>query len=325
MPLKKIVTTTNVIQQLNKLPELKTPVMEDIYPASVRDTYPDVVIKIEEVASIVRATPVVRRGSSSVTIGGGGSSLTYIEAQPVDVNYPVPAHVLNNLKQLDSKAQQNWLRSRVDFARKTVRATSEALCAQSLTGKINFAMKTDAGMDLYTIEYGTVATVTNTKKWDDDATKLSDIVAYLNLMAEKIEEQGGGVEVEYKVGKTAFAALVNKITNLPNDTRIDAKVNGNEISLAGFKLTRYASRYYDPKAKAYKDVIDPKKVKAVAKDGGFAFRYLAIDDLDAGLQALPLYMKPIKVEDPNGWKLMAHSKPLPIPDVNAMADGTVVS
>lgn len=325
MPLRKIVTTTNVAQQLSKLPALNTPVMEDIYPQSVRDTHPSSIIKIEEISEIVKAVPVVRRGSSSVTIGGKGSSVSYIEVQPVDVNMPVGAHTLNDLKNLDQNAQQNWLRGRVDYARKIIRATSEALCAQSLSGKINFAMKTDAGLDSYVIDFGTVSIVTNTKKWDDGATTLGDIVSYLQTMAETIEENGGGTEVEFKVGKKAFAALSAKILALGNDTRIEAKVDGGTITLAGYRLTRYATRYWDPKTKAYKDVIDPKKVKAVAKDGGFAFRYLAIDDIDAGLKALPIYMKALKVEDPSGWKLMAHSKPLPIPDVKAMADGTVVS
>lgn len=325
MNLKSIVTTTNVAKALNKLPDIKTKVMDDIYPTRVRDTHPSALIKISEITELVKAVPVVRRGAQSVTIGGGDHSNTYIEAQPVIVNYPIPAHTLNDLKIQDSNAHQNWLKGRVAFVRNTVRATSEALCAQSLTGKINFAMKTDsAEMDLYQIDFGTVPALACAKKFDGPTTTLMDILSHLQNMAETIERNGGGSVTSFKAASDVWAVISMKIIALSNETRISAKVDSSTLTLGGYMIERYAGKYFDPKSKTYKAVIAPKTLKAIGTDGGWAFRYLAIDDVDAGLQALPLFLKSLKVEDPNGWKIMGQSKPLPIPDVNAICDSEVL-
>lgn len=324
MLIRKIVTPQNVSKQLNKLPALKTPVMDDIYPTTVRDTHPFATIKIDEVAEIAKAVPVVMRGSTSVTLGGGDRTITEIEPLPVIVNYPVTARELNDIKTLTAEGQQAWLRNKIDYTRRVIRKTTEALCVQSLSGKIEFAMKTEDGLDKYTVDYGSVLSHTPSLKWDASNATLKTIIDDLIAMTEKIEEEGGGTSVEFKAGKSVFSRLAELIGNVTNP-RFEAKIDGNTIYLAGYKITRYASRYYDPITKAFKDVIDPKTIKAVAKDGGFAFRYLAVDDIDANLEPTPLYIKPIKLDDPSGYKLLGQSKPFPIPDIKSICDAQVLA
>ena len=323
MPIRKIVTPKNVAQQLSKLPPLKTPVMDDIYPASVRDTHPFAAIKIDEVAEIAKAVPVVMRGSASVTLGGGQRTITEIEPLPVIVNYPITAHELNNVKTLTAEGQQTWLRNKLDYTRRVIRKTAEALAAQSLTGRIEYAMKTEAGLDRYVVDYGKVLIHTPALKWSASNATLKNVLDDLIAMSEAIEEADGGTEVEFKAGKEVFSTLATMIDSVQN-SRFDAKVDGNTITIAGYKITRYASRYFDPISKEYKDVIDPKSIKAIARDGGFALRYLAIDDIDANLDPIPLYLKAIKMDDPSGYKLIGQSKPLPIPNTKSICDAVVV-
>jgi len=321
MPLKTIITPKAVREELNKLGPIQTPVMDDIYPASSRDTYPFDTIKIEEVTAIAKAVPVVARGSASITLGGGSTTQSDIEPLPVLVNKTITAADLNRIKTLSSSGQRVWLRNTIDYIRKTTRKTAEALCAQSLSGKIEFAMKTDEGIDTYTIDYGSPLGVTDTL--DLANVSLADVYLYLSDLAQKIEENGGGSDIQFRVGRTAYAGILKLAIATDNKSGVDIQIGQNAITIGGYVIKRYASRYYDPKTKTYKDVIGPKVIKAVAMDGGFAFRYLAIDDVDAGLQALPIWINSVKQSDPSGYKVIGQSKPLPIPAVKSICDGAV--
>ena len=320
MPLKTIITPKAVREELNKLAAIQTPVMDDIYPASSRDTYPFDTIKIEEVTAIAKAVPVVARGSASITLGGGSTAQSEIEPLPVLVNKTISAADLNRIKALSSTGQRVWLRNTIDYIRKTTRKTAEALCAQSLSGKIEFAMKTDDGIDTYSIDYGSPLSVSDTL--DIANASLAEVYLYLSDLAQKIEENGGGSDIQFRVGRTAYAGIL-KLAIGVDKPGIDLQIGQNSITIGGYVVKRYASRYYDPKTKQYKDVIGPKVIKAVAMDGGFAFRYLAIDDVDAGLQALPIWINSVKQSDPSGYKVIGQSKPLPIPAVKSICDGAV--
>ncbi len=321
MPLKHIITPKNVREQLGKLSPLNTPVMDDIYPASVRDTYPFDTISIDEISSIAKAVPVVNRGSASVTLGGGSSSLKTIEPLPIIVNKPITAAELNRIKTLTASGQSSWLRNTIDFARRTIRSTTEALCAQSLTGKISFAMKTEDGLDTYVVDYGNTLKITSNFTWGP-SVKIGNIFSDLSDMAALIEENGGGAAVEFRAGKNVYARLLDVVGGLQS-AAISTKVTDNAIYIGGYKISRYNTKYFDPATKKYKPVLNDNGIKAIAKDGGFAFRYLAIDDVDAGLQPLPLWLNPIKLSDPSGYKVIAQSKPLPIPSVKSICDATV--
>lgn len=323
--LKNLFSVAAVAISIKQLPELKTPIMDTFYPEETRTKHTFATIGVDEITEIVKAVPVVRRGSSAVGIGGSTGSIKFIEPQPVIVSDFVDAKTLNDIKVLNQNGQQVYVNSRVDFMRKTIRATSEALCAQSLSGTISFPMKTESGMDTYTIEFGTVPTYTISTKWDVANTTLQMIIDDLSAMSEAIETDGFGANVEFYAGKKVFATVSAKIAALPNDQRSDAKVSGSTITLGGYTIYRFVATYYDPKTKMRVKAIADTSIQAKSKDTPFSFKYLAIDDLDAGLQPEPLFVKTIKSEDPSGYKLLGHSKPLPIPVVKAMRKATAVS
>lgn len=327
--IKNLFSLAAVAIAIRQLPDLKTPIMDTFYPEDVRTQHPFATIGIDEIIETIKAVPVIKRGSSSVGIGGAAGSIKFIEPLPVAVKEFIGADVLNNLKVLTATGQQayvqSYVNSRVDYMRKVIRATSESLSGQSLSGKISYAMKTENGMDTYEVDFGTVPTYAVLKKWGASDTTLQDIIDDLSEMAEGIAEDGFGENIDFYAGKTAFSSLSAKISALPNDQRLDAKIVGGTIVIGGYTIYRFVSTYYDPKQKKRVKAIADKAIQAKSKDAAFGFKYLAIDDLDAGLQPLPLFIKTVKVDDPSGYNVIGNSKPLPIPVVKAMRIATVIS
>ena len=323
--LLKLFGMQSIAAALAIMPDIKTKVMDDFYPESVRMNHPFSQISLQEITEIAHAVPVVRRGSQSIPIGSGSGQINFIEPQPIDISAFVSAKELNDLKQLTPDAQQVWLQSKIEFGRRTLRATAEALSCQSLTGAISFPMKIDGGMDTYTLDFGTVAVVTPTKIFNATGSTLSDVNDTLNKMAEKIEDNGFGMKVEFRCGAKVESFLVNLIGQLANDTRIIAKVTDEYIVLGKHRIKMLKGRYRNPRTKTYVNAIGDNEIQALDVESGFRFRYLAIDDLSAGLAALPMFVKTILSENPSGYQVFFKSTPLPIPVVKAMCKATVLT
>lgn len=321
MPLRKIITQASVTKALKALPPTKSFIVDRFYDRKSSHYSP--IIGIDEIAEVVKAVPVVRRGSDPVVIGQGSGTRTFIEGQPVEVVMTVPASTVNDLVAAGVETQESFVASRVDHTRRTVRATTEAMAAQSLSGKISWPMKTDGGLQLYEVDFGTPDTITPAKLLDAADVKLMHVTDLLRRIGEKIQENGYGSTVKHDVGVSAFAYLTNLITSLPNDNRIDARVSGDVIRLGNAELVMNGARYWDPKAKAYKYAVDPKKIISWDADAGWELKYLAIDNFDAKFAPTPLYLTPR--QERKEWHIYGESKPLPIPAVKSMVHTTVLS
>jgi hypothetical protein len=201
------------------------------------------------------------------------------------------------------------------------------LAAQSLSGALSWAMKSDQSGSLYELTYGeiTALTIEPAKLFDATGVKLSNVLDVLVALAEKIQENGYGNSIKFDFGREAYNALLNLVVKLPNDSRIRANVNGNSISIAGYEISLNASRYFDPKDDSYKYAIDPKGILAWDSGAGFELKYLAIDNISAGFSPTPLYLNAYQTPNGKSWVVEAESKPLPIPIVRAMAKAVVVS
>ena len=315
----------NVAAALALLPDLKTKVMDDLYPESVRTTHPFAQISLHELTEIAHAVPVVRRGTQSIPLGNGAGQISFIEPQPIDINKFVTAKELNDIKLLSPDGQQTWLNDKIDYGRKTLRATAEALACQSLTGTLDFPMKIDGGYDTYTLSFGTVEDVVPTKMWDAAGSTLADVNKTLNKMAEKIEDNGFGMKVEFRCGANVETFLVELIGSIQNDTRIIAKVTEEHIIIGKHRIKKLKGRYRNPQTKVFENAIGDNVIQAIDVDAGFRFRYLAIDDIEAGLAALPMFVKTIISQNPSGYQVFFKSTPLPIPVVKAMNKSTVLA
>ncbi len=321
--LRKIVTSVLVAQALNALETIETPIMDEFYPQKIRRNHPFASIDIHEISRIIKAVPVVMRGTEPINIGEGAGSINSITPQPIDVIETISGAVLNDLKIMDGTSQNMWLQDRMDFARQTIRATTEALCIQSLSGKIAFAMKTDTGIETYEIKFGNVLIFVPQKNLSAADADIGTLLNIMRDMKSKIKRMGGGTKVKYKVSPDVFDKIVAMVTGVTDNT-IKIEIQQDKVFVAGWEISVMDDEYYDPKTKSYKRGIADGTMKAIATNGGFGFRYLALDDIDAGLKAVPLFAKAIKRDIPSGWIINTMSKPLPIASPKSICDAVVI-
>ncbi len=323
--LGQLFSQQSIAAALAIMPDVKTKVMDDVYPENMRSLHSFAQISLQELTEIARAVPVVRRGSQSVNIGGASGSINFIEPQPIDTVYHVSAKELNDLKMLSSDGHEVWVQNKIEYGRRILRATADALSCQSLTGTISYPMKIDGGFDIYTISFGTVPAVTPTKMWNSTGATIGDVNDTLNKMTETIEDNGFGIQVEFRCGAAVENFLVNLISTLSNDTRIAAKVGEDYIQIGKHKIKMLKARYWNPQTNTNVNAIGDNEIQAIDMGTDRAFKYMAIDNLNAELAALPIFVNPVRDPMGKGYSLNFMSTPFPIPRVKAMAKATVLS
>jgi len=321
--LRKIITSVAVAQALNTLPILATEVMDEFYPPAMRQTHPFADIKISELQRIAKAVPVVLAGTTPVNLGEGDSSLTTVTPQPIDILDTITPKDLLDVKSMDGTTREAWIRGRVDYARQTVRATTEALAIQSLSGQISFPMKVGNGtLDTYTVKFGTPLTYTPSMLLTDPKIDIGQVLGILRGMARTIKRKGGGSKIVFKCSEDVFDLIVNLCANITNSS-IRVELKEDSVIIAGYSISALTAEYFDPATKTYKKGVAKGTIKAIAKES-FGFRYLAIHDIDAGLKPLPLFVKPILQKIPSAWVINTKSTPLPIPNPNGICDAVVI-
>jgi hypothetical protein len=324
--LRKFFTPAEIAKILSEMPVIKTPIMDLVFPN--RTNYDLPVLPAALIQKTIKSMPIVRRGGESIYAGSNTGTIDYFEPQPVILRDFLSAADLNNMKMLPFEGQRNYIMVKLSILREQIRYTAEALSAQSLTGKIEYAMKVDGGYIPYEVEYGTPTSQTLEKKWDADTTKLGDIILQLSDIVSGIQSRGYSGQIKHLVGKSGFAALANKIVSLSNDRRMGAEVAMDKITFPGVEIylvgTTYTDRNVSTGAEVTKQSIANTALVSVPVDQS-SFYYAAIDDLDAGLVGLPFFAKEIKTDDPSGYKILAQSKPFPVPAVPGITISTVTS
>lgn len=309
---------------LEALPVLETFIMDLIY--GNRITHPLPVLGVDELLSITGNVPVVRRGTAAYPLAGESKGITYLEPQPVDVSSFLGAVDLNNLKLLGDQGIEYWVRGKVDTQRRAVRSTTEALACQSLSGAISYPMKTDAGLDTYTVNFGTILSQAISVKWDHADKGLELILLDLIAMGNTIKQACGyGSKIVYLAGQTAYIALAKKVLAV-QDAKINAQVTEKGITIAGFTVLLAEGGYKNlANNGAWVPSVADKNIVAVAVDAPFKLFYCALDDLDANLLPMPFYSKPIKLDNPSGYNIIGMSKPVPVPVPKAICAGAAIA
>lgn len=331
--LRTLFTYNAVVQTLQSLPPLLTPALDIYYPESRRGTHPLPTIGMDEVTDITKTMPVVRRGAPSTPITGSSEQISYIEPQPIRPSIGVSGNELNNLKVLLAlKGQQGansietWRAAQIERLRRAVRATTEALSVQSLSGSISYPMRIEGGAyTTYTVTFGTILSETISTKWDNQAKTLDGVLGDLIALATKVKSKGYGTQIRYEAGVTAYLALAKMVIALQNDNRITASVGEASLNIAGFVVNLNNGSYMNPQTGASVDNLGAKKIRAIDLAAPFTLKYCALDDIESGLVALPFFPKAVLLQDPSQWKLIGESKPLPIPVPNAICEATAIS
>jgi hypothetical protein len=323
--LRTYFTPAAIAQTLKKLPPLKTPVMDTIFIDRPQLGLP--VIGVDQVTAITQTVPMVKRGGASVSIGGDSKTIAYYEPLPIRPSDDLTAKDLNDFKLLDPKAgRQTWINNKIDMLRRTVRLTTEALCAQALTGAINYPLRLDGGgWDTYNVAYGSPLSFTPAKAWDAADIKIKDVYSDLLDMQLLIQDNGWGSELEIWAGKTAYKALVGLADSSTPKDKIRVELKEGGLAIAEFLVKVRAETYKNPQTGAAVKMVADNQIVVIGKDGGQRLFYCAVDDLEANLLPMPFFVKPIERQDPSGVRLVAESKPFPAPNIHAICWATVAA
>jgi len=319
LDLTKYFTLEENIGRLERLAEIKSPIMDLVYPESKRTNYPRSIVAIKDPPKEVKNVPVIMRGTQAVPLNDKKGATGY-EPFPIEVSMTLTAADINDLIAagftLNAQAE---IDQKVDRLRKTTHATTEALAAQSLTGKIQYPVRgvLADNSELYTANFGTTKTHAIAKKWDNSTITIADIIKDRLAMGDKACGNSYGNNISILVNSAAFNIVIYQLLKLPNNA-LNLSADENVIKFPGFTLRRLASTYYDFKEKQDTPVIPNGKACAIATDAPHWLPYCAIDDIDAQLAPLPFFSKAVKVENPSAWELYGKTKPFPVPIVDAI-------
>jgi hypothetical protein len=323
--LRKYFTPEAIVNSLASLPSLRTPVM-DLFFGDVK-TVPRPVVGTKDLGLPVGNIPVVRRGSMSYPLAGNNASIGMIEPQPVNPSDFLSGADLNNLTMMNQSSIQAEITNLLDRLRRACRATAEALAVQALTGKINYFMRADGGVNVpYEVEYGTIgdASAAVTKKFDAAGVKASDVIKGLAAIIEALKQTCDGNDNEILAGADVYAALCDIAGANPNASVISAMSDGISVG-GGFKVRLFGATYKNLDTGALVPVVPAKNILVVDKQAGHKMIYAALDSLDAGLQAMPFFASYETLKDPSGVKVIGESKPLPVVNINGIVKAQVLS
>ncbi|MCE7729620.1 major capsid protein [Vibrio campbellii] len=306
------------LSQYKKMKSVAMPVRNTVFgPAQF---WHDVSLPYSEIADTVTNVPVVRRGTASLALEDEGTEVKSIEPQGFVMSNFVSAAKLNNFKALGMKAAKQYFDNKNNSMMRRVDKGIEAMCAQALTGKVEYPMKVEGGSyETQVFDYGLTNEYSATIDISSPDTKVSQLFKLLQAMEEKIEDKGYGNNNLTYAGSDAYAYILDIASN-NNTKNIAISINENEINVGGYKIRRLAGKYTSISggSKVQVNKIPPTALCMVDLDAGHEFYYLSIDDLDAGLKALPFFSKVIKSDDPSGANIIGHSKPVPVPVVGAI-------
>ncbi|MFV0261386.1 MAG: major capsid protein [Kluyvera sp.] len=278
--------------------------------------YPLASIPIAELRSVISNIPVVRRGTTAYALDRGKDSLISIEPQGIDMSDFITAAMLNNLKVLSSGGVQEYANGIMNYMMNTAQRTTEALCAQALTGFISYPMKADGGqLDTYEIDYGTPASVPDVDL--SSATTVMDFYNVLDSMYQTLQDAGYGDTMTVAAGKSAFSTALALADNSRSNILQVKIVNQGEVNIGGYTIKLQSGKYRDINGQMVSKIPD-NALCAADPSAGANVKYLALDDIANGLQPSPFATNTDIKNNPSGLEIVGRSKPLPIVATSAI-------
>lgn len=309
-----------MITNFKKKHKVKYQIRDLIYGNGIQ--HPFSTISVSDLTRHLSNIPVVRRGTTAYALDKTGGSLIVIDPQGIDVSDKMMAKDINDLKLLmmtqGNNAIKKYLEGRINDMLITVQKSIEALSAQSLTGTISYPMKTDSGVDLYEVEFGDTLTFNFVDKLTP-STSLADVYTLLSDMHSEMQESEYGDDVVTLAGSKAFGVILNIVgASKGKSGAISASITApGELDVGGFKVIKVSGKYRGVN-NVMTDKIDPSSLCMIDLNASHSLYYLALDDIDAGLQPLPFFTSHEITKDPSAVKLIGRSKPLPAPVTRAI-------
>jgi len=325
--LRKFFVIDMLVNALNRLPPIRTFIMDLIYPESVRFNHPKDKLAHADLGLPEKNIPLITRGSQSYAVPLNKTVLKLIDPANITPSLKIGAHEANEMRSLGVEQVKQLIDRKIDKMRKIVRKTTEALSQQSLSGKISYAIRdADNSLDVYEVDFTSgkgIKKVNIAKKWNAAGITPGEIVADIGAITSDMQLTSDGTDIVFLCGNDVYAALVNVAAQNKNSDII--KVMPDHVLIGNAKFIICNAMYYDHKTKANVKAIPAKTIKAIAKDDAFSLAYCALDSFEASHAGLPFFIDTEQTKDPEALKLIAQSRPMPIPNVDAIRDAEVLA
>ena len=319
---KNFFTRIALLEALSRLPALKTPIMDLIFPEPVRKNHPFDKLTWADMGLPTKNIPLITRGSVSYALTPEEAKVKLIDPANFTPSIFLSAADCNRVNSLEPGGKRVLFDNHIDTLRKSIRKSTEALAIQAITGKISYDLRTaDGGMDLYEVNFGTPKAVTLSKKWDDSTANFGDIIAGTGEIINSLQETSDGADIIHLIKLDVYKALANKAAT--NKDLI--KVADDHIMVGTSKFYLCNARYFSYKTSAYKEAIPDKCVLTIARDDAFSLFYCALDSFDADFAGMPFFVREHWTDDPEGVKFIGQSRPMPVPNVDAIRKTQVLT
>ncbi|PLX66009.1 MAG: hypothetical protein C0602_12820 [Denitrovibrio sp.] len=324
LDISRYFTTESIVRALTSMPELKSPVMDSIYTDDKRRNHPLPTVSVSDLQQSVKNIAITKRGGEPVPVYEDSMNITHIEPQPFRPSERLNGVDVNNLKLLDDSGVELLVNNKIDRLRRIVRASTEAMAAQSLKGSIAYPMAIEGCYGTYSVDFGSTLSHSIGTVWSDSGITLDAVLADLIGMEANIQsETHYGSDIRFWAGQDAFMALAKIVQDIGN-TSVSGIIDAKTISIAGFKVELMNSSYTDLTTSTQVKVVDTDKIMAFASDAPFEMVYAVIDDLDSNLTAMPFFVKHVKDPRSSTIEIIAESKPLPVPFTKGICWATAI-
>ncbi len=306
------------------LPPLETTVMDTVFKNRVQ--HPMAVIGTKDIIEITQTAPVIGRSAPATPVSEGSSTYNFIEPLAVNPSDFVSAGEMNDMRTWGLANREAWLKSKQDKLRKIVRRSTEGMAAGVLSGTLSWPLKLESGgWDTYEVSFGTPLSYIPAKKWDATDATIVDVYNTLMQMRKTLRKKGYGGTIEIWAGDTVYLSLLKLVDNVRSTAKQNIRTEKVEagINVGGFLVKPMDETFQDPRTKAATDKVGATKLCMIALDAGHTLYYCALDDLDARLQPLPFFLKPILKKNPSGIDVLGMSKPLPVINPNGVCWSTL--
>ena len=326
MDIRKYYNVKAIAQRLQQLPPLTSTVVDTFYGRKVNHPFDRV--GRSDITAIGAPAPLIARGAPSLPVSGGVLSLDDYEPFEVANHQFFTAADMNRLRHLDEQSIEARLAGVDDNLRRICRVTTEAIASVALTGTVSWPVALEGGkMETYQVQFGNPLAFVPAKLWDAADINVRQVFDHLQEMETLVQESGYGGNVELWAGKTAYNVLLGLVEVYGENpkAKLRVEVSSRGISIGEFVIKKMTETYVHPQTGAVTPKVAANKVMAFATDAVHTLFYCALDDLDARLQPLPYFSKPIDTKDPSGIKIVGRSKPFPVPVVKAICWATVTA
>jgi len=314
--LRPFFTQDAIASSVTTMPKPQTPLTDLLFPVAKRKQKTSPFVAEGDVEDVVGSVPVIRRGGASFSVDGKSTGIKLIEVQPISLNRFATGKELNDLIALGTTTDvQAYVNEVLEYLRDKTSQATEILVRQSLSGKIEYPMATAGSMvERYTVNYGAIKTLA-------DVTIAADDLAKLQIKLEKLYQAqlstGASGDIRFLAGDAVYEKIVSIIIAAGSIAPV-VWTDYGLILFGKYKIMTMGMTYVLPGTTTAVSVIPTNYIQTVDITNAGQLFYAALDDLDAKLAPLPFYAKPVKIDDPSGYKIISESKPLPAPAISKM-------